>query len=182
MPTQGLIGEAVNVAELQQALADAPAETLRYVKTPLFRFARRVAKRIKVESLSGRPGIQGGPWKRIKDKNVQGFSTGGDLSSLRAVNKISRIVRTHVEGATITPKSGQFLFLSRKTGSKGTGTVFAKLRRVQIPARVNVEGPWRQEQPKAGEQVLDAAHRAMTVAMDRRMQSISSFVQRVTHG
>lgn len=182
MPTDAVIASAVNFEELRQALADAPVETAKYVKTPLFRFARRVAKRIKVESLSGRPGIEGGPWRRIKDKNVQGFSTGSDLSSLKAVNKVSRILRTHVEGATITAKGAGFLFLSRKNGKAGGGSVFARVRSVRIPARVKVLEPWQQEVPKAGEQISDAMHRAMQVVMDRRLKAISSAVQRVVNG
>lgn len=182
MPTDAVIADVVNFTELQQALSDAPVETAKYVKTPLFRFARRVAKRIKVESLSGRPGIEGGPWKRIKDKNVQGFSTGSDLSSLKAVNKVSRILRTHVEGATITAKGAGFLFLSRKTGTAGTGTVFARVKSVTIPARVKVVEPWQSEIPKATEQVADAMHRAMQVVMDRRLKAIGSAVQRVVNG
>ena len=182
MPTDAVIAQAVNFTELQQAFADAPVETARWVKTPLFRFARRVAKRVKTDSLSGRPGIAGGPWKRIKDKNVQGFQTGSDLASLKAVNKVSRIVRTHVEGATITAKGGGFLFLSRKTGKAGTGAVFARVKSVTIPARVKFEEPWRQEIPKATEQIGDAMQRAMRAALDRRMKAISSVVQRVVNG
>lgn len=182
MPTDAVIASAVNFEELRQALADAPVETARYVKTPLFRFARRVAKRIKVESLSGRPGIEGGPWKRIKDKNVQGFTAGSDLGSLKAVNKVSRILRTHVEGATITAKGAGFLFLSRKNGKAGGGSVFARVRSVTIPARVKVLEPWQQEVPKAGEQISDAMHRAMQVVMDRRLKAISSAVQQVVNG
>ena len=178
MPTDAVVGDAVNFAELQRALAEAPVETARYVKTPLFRFARRVAKRIKVESLSGRPGIKGGPWRRLKDKNVQGFSTGSNLSTLKAVNKISRIVRTHVEGATITAKGGGFLFLSRKSGKAGGGQVFARVKSVTIPARVKVVEPWRQEIPKATAQVADATHRAMAAALDRRMKALTGAVQR----
>ncbi len=180
MPTDTVIGDTVNFEELRQALADAPAETLRYVKTPLFRFARRVAKRIKVESLSGRPGIEGGPWRRIKDRNVQGFSTGSSLSTLKAVNKVSRILRTHVEGATITAKGGGFLFLSRKNGKAGGGQVFARVRSVTIPARVKVEEPWRQEIPKATEQIGEAMHRAISGALDRRMKVLTGAVQRFT--
>ena len=180
MPTQAVIVESVNFEELKQAMAEAPVETYRYVKTPLFRFARRVAKRVKVESLSGRPGIIGGPWRRLKDKNVQGFSTGSDLATLKAVNKVSRILRTHVEGATITPKGGGFLFLSTKTGRKGGGTIFARVKSVTIPARVKVVEPWQQEIPKASAQVADAVHRAMSAALDRHMKVVRSAVQRVT--
>lgn len=182
MPTDAVIADVVNFGELRQALADAPVETARFVKTPLFRFARRVAKRIKVESLSGRPGIEGGPWKRIKDKNVQGFSTGSDLSTLKAVNKVSRILRTHVEGATITAKTGGFLFLSRKTGKSGSGNVFARVKSVTIPARVKVVEPWQSEIPKASEQISDAMHRAMQVVIDRRLKAISSAIQGVVNG
>lgn len=179
MPTDAVIATPINFAELQQAFADAPVETYRYIKAPLFRFARRVAKRVKTESLSGRPGINGGPWKRIKDKNVQGFQTGHDLGSLKAVTKASRIVRTHIEGATITAKGGGFLFLSRKTGKAGTGAVFGRVKSVTIPARVKFEEPWRREIPKAQEQIGDAMHRAMRAALDRRMKAVGSAVSRI---
>lgn len=179
MPSDAIYGQAINIEELRQAFADAPELTAKFVKTPLFRFARRVAKRVKVESLSGRPGIAGGPWRRLKDKNVQGFTTGSTLSTLKAVNKVSRILRTHVEGATITAKDGGFLFLSRKNGTK-TGSVFARVRSVTIPARVKFVEPWQQEIPQAGEQIADAMHRAMSVALDRRMKALSATVQQLT--
>lgn len=182
MPTDGIYGQAINIEELKQAFADAPDLTAKFVKTPLFRFARRVARRVKVESLSGRPGIVGGPWRRLKDKNMQGFTTGNDLSNLKAVNKVSRILRTHVEGAVITAKDGGFLFLSRKSGKGvgGDGKIFARVQSVTIPARVKVLEPWQQEIPTATPQVADAVHRAMSAALDRRMQSLESFVQRAT--
>ncbi len=180
MPTDAIIVDTVNFEELKQALADAPVEIYRYIKTPLFRFSRRVAKRVKVESLSGRPGIVGGPWRRLKDKNVGGFSTGNDLASLKAVNKVSRIVRTHVEGAPITARGGGFLFLRGAKTGKGTGSVFARVRSVTIPARVKFEEPWKQEIPRAQKEIADGMQRAMSGALERRMKAIGSAVQRVT--
>lgn len=180
MPQNQIIADAVNFEELQQAFADAPKEAARWIKTPLFRFARRVTKRIKRESLSGRPGIEGGPWKRAKDKNVKGFSVGNDLSNLKAVNKVSRILRTHVEGAIITPKQAGLLWLSKKTGVAGKGKIFAFASSVKIPARVKVVEPWNQETPKASEQVLDAAHRAVQLSIDRRMKSLTNAVRSLT--
>lgn len=179
MPSDAVIVETVNFEELQRALAEAPAETAKYVKTPLFRFARRVARRVKREQLSGRPGIEGGPWKRLKDKNLFGFTTGNDLSTLKAITKASRILRTHIEGATITPRQSGFLFLRRKTGRVGAGTVFGRVRSVTIPARVQFESLWRQEIPKAGEQIADAMQRAMSDSFDRKMKGVSSLVQGV---
>ncbi len=178
MPSDAIVAQAVNFDELREALAAAPKETSRYVKTPMFRFARRVARRVKREELSGRPGIAGGPWKRLSDKNVRGFTVGQELADLKAITKASRIVRTHIEGATITPRQVGFLFLSRKTGRKGQGTVFARVRAVHIPPRVKFESIWRQEIPKAGEQIQDAMHRAVSAALDARMKAVSSFVQR----
>lgn len=180
MPTQGIIVDAVNFEELRQAMTEAPVETYRYVKVPLFRFARRVAKRVKVDSLSGRPGIAGGPWRRIKDKNMQGFSTGNDLSTVRAVNKASRILRTHIEGAVITPTHGKALTLRGKGIAGGRGAIFAKVRSVTIPARVKFEQPWKDEIPKASGQIADAMQRAMQAAVDRNMKTITSAVQFVT--
>lgn len=176
MPTQGLIVETVNFDELRQAFDEAPKETFRYVKTALFRFARRAARKTKTGYLKGAPGIKGGPWGRVSDRNIRGFTTGADLSGLKAVTKASRIVRTHIEGATITPRAGGFLFLSRKTGVKGQGQVFARVTSVTIPARIPFESVWRGQLPKAGEDVADAMARAMKVALDRRMKAVSRFV------
>ena len=176
MPTESLTVTAVNFEELQQAFADAPKETLRYVKQVLFRFARRTARQTKQDYLKGRPGIKGGPWARISDRNIRGFTTGADLSGLKAVTKASRIVRTHIEGATITPKAGGLLYLSRKTGRAGQGTVLARVKSVTIPARVPFESVWRRGLPKAGTDVVDATHRAMRVVLDRRMKAITSAI------
>ena len=112
---------AINFDQAEKALNAASDISSRFAKTALQRFAKRVAKRTKVDYLSGRPGIKGGPWRRIKDKNVRGFTAGKDLSDLRAVNTVSRVLRTHVDGATISAKAGGLLFLSRKSG-KGTRT------------------------------------------------------------
>ena len=49
-----------------------------------------------------------------------------------------------------------------------------------IPARVKVVEPWQQEIPKATDQIGEAVHRAMSVALDRRMKTLSGAVQRLT--
>lgn len=172
MPTDALTIRGVNFTEVKIALALAPALAQKYANTALFRFSRRVARRVKVESLHGRPGIQGGPWARLKDKNVRGFSTGKSLGSLKSVVKVSRIVRTHVEGATIHAKGGM-LTLSTKTGKKGGGTIFARVKSVTIPPRVNVVEPWRQEIPKAEADVQDALRRAIKKTLDDHMKAIT---------
>jgi len=172
----------INFEGVQQAFQEAPALAARFVKTAMFRFARRVTKRTKTDYLSGRPGIIGGPWRRVKDKNVQGFTVGRELTTLKAVSKVSRLVRTHVEGATITAKSGGFLFLSRKTGKAGGAAVFARVKSVTIPARIPFERVWRAQLGRGTTEIGDALHRAVSQALDQRMKALTSVVQRVVNG
>jgi len=169
---------SLNFKEAEAALKAASDVSSRFAKTALFRFARRVAKRTKTDYLSGRPGIKGGLWKRIKDNNVSGFTAGKDISDLRAVNKVSRVLRTHVEGATITPKQAGFLFLSRKSG-KAAGKVFARVKSVTIPARVHFETAWRNELPRGIKEVNDALYRAANLTLDQRMKVISQYINKV---
>ena len=175
----GLTVTTINFEEAQRAFREVPAIAAKFTKTALFRFARRVAKRTKTDYLSGRPGIKGGPWRRIKDRNVRGFTAGNDLSDLRAVNKVSRIVRTHVEGATITAKGAGFLFLSRKTGKTGSGKIFARVRSVTIPARIPFETVWRKELPRGEKEIGDALHRAVNLTLDQRMTVISKHLNKI---
>lgn len=182
MPTDSIIVESHNFNELQKAFAAAPKITERFVKTALFRFARRVARNTKRDYLRGGAGIKGGRWARLSDKNIRGFTVGGDLASLKAVSKVSRIVRTHVEGAVITPRQAGYLYLSKKSGVAGQGAVFARARSVTIPARIPFESVWRAAIPKGSQDVLDAADRAMRQAFEERMQSIGAVVQRLANG
>ena len=169
---------AINFDKAEKALNVAPNITARFVETALQRFAKRVVKRTKFDYLSGRPGIKGGPWRRIKDKNVRGFTAGKDLASLRAINTVSRVLRTHVEGAVISAKAGGFLFLSRKSG-KAAGKVFARVTSVNIPARVHFETAWRKELPRGIEEVQAALYRAVNLSLDQRMDVIAKYINKV---
>ena len=109
---------------------------------------------------------------------MRGFTAGKDLSDLRAINTVSRVLRTHVEGATISAKDGGFLFLSRKSG-KGSGSVFARVKSVTIPARVHFETAWRKELPRGIEEVNAALYRAVNLSLDQRMDVISKYINKV---
>lgn len=170
---------AINFDKAEQALNAASNISARFSKTALQRFAKRVAKRTKVDYLSGRPGIKGGPWRRIKDKNVRGFTAGKDLSDLRAVNTVSKVLRTHVEGAVISAKGAGFLFLSRKNTVPKTGKIFARVKTVTIPARVHFETAWRKELPRGIEEVQAALYRAVNLSLDQRMDVISKYINKV---
>ena len=175
----GISVTPINFTEVQQAFKETPDIAARFAKTAMIRFARRVAKHTKQDYLRGRPGIVGGPWARSKDKNVRGFTIGNNLSTLQAVSRVSKIVRTHVEGATITAKAGGFLFLSRKNNIKGGGKIFARIRSVRIPARIPFEAVWRQELPRGTKEIGDALHRAVNLSLDQRMKVISQYINKV---
>lgn len=187
MPTQGLILEAVNFQELHQAFQAAPFATTRFVKGAFQRFAKRVRRRT-IQQMTGKKGMGplakgpsealfGGQFKKVR--HVKGFVTGTDLASLKAVNKISRILRVHEEGSTITPKAGGFLFLSRKTGKAGRGHLFARVKSVTIPPRLKFVQAWNNEMPRGVTEVLAAAERAMRLSMEQRMKVLSLYVGKV---
>lgn len=171
---------AVNIEELRQAFDDAPKDTFRFVKQELFRFARRTRKKLIRERMQGAPGIKGGVLAR--GGNVKAFQTGTDLGSLKAVNKISRILRTHEEGHTFRPVRGEFLFLSKKNGKAGQGRIFARVRSVTIPSRLGFESLWRREVPDGQARVHDAMERGVRVAMERRLKTVSRVIQGALNG
>lgn len=176
MPTY-LATDVINVQELSRALGDAPKLVQRNVKSEMLRFVRRVRRKTIRERMNGRPGIDGGQFKR--GKHVQGFVTGTDLASLKAVNKISRILRVHEEGGVITPKQGEWLFLSRKNRVKGQGKIFARVRQVVIPARLGFQALWRRELPDGLRRVQAGIDRAMREAMDRQLKAVTSLIRRI---
>lgn len=176
MPT-AIATDVINVEELSRALGEAPRLVTRNVKNELGRFAKRVRRKVIRERLNGSPGINGGQFKR--GKHVQGFVTGTDLASLKAVNKISRILRVHEEGGVITAKGGGYLVLSVKNRVKGKGKIFARVKQVVIPARLGFEALWRRELQDGLQRVANGVDRAMKEAMDRQLKAVTGLIQRL---
>lgn len=176
MPT-AIVTDVINVRELQQALEQAPRLVQRNVKGEMLRFARRVRRKVIRERMNGAPGINGGQFK--KGKHVQAFVTGSDLVNLKAVNKISRILRVHEDGGAITARGGGYLYLSKKNRIKGKGKIFARVKQVVIPARLGFEMLWRRELPDGLKRVADGVERAMREAMDQQMKAVASLIQRI---
>lgn len=187
MPTQGFLGDVVNVQELQQAFAEAPWHTTRFVKGAFGRFAKRVRRRT-IQQMTGTKArgplakaagaaLFGGQFKQ--GRHVKGFVTGTELSSLKSVNKISALLRVHEEGATITPKQASLLFLSRKNNTAGGGKIFARVKSVTIPPRLHFRQAWDEQIPQGSQEVLAAAERAMRLSMEQRMKVVSSYVNKV---
>lgn len=191
--TDGLHINAINFDVVLEGFRLAPQRSYQFARQEMDRFAMRVRKRV-IQGMSGRqsvvtrntkygtqvlskaksPGdrLYGGQFK--EGKHIKAFVTGNDLSSLRAVNKISRILRVHEEGATITAKKAAFLFLSRKTSMPGRGKVFSRVRSVHIPPRLNFEKTWNALLPDGIKKIEAGIGRAVREALTSRMQTIQS--------
>lgn len=192
-----IASEVINVDELHRALGLAPGLVQRNVKSEMFRWARRVRKKVIRERLSGRPGIEGGQFK--KGKHVQAFVVGNELANLKAVSKISRILRAHEEGAVIPgpvairlqkglpqdPRKVPGIFklagkpaLAVKDGN-GIRILYMLRRNVRIPARLGFEALWRRELPEAYEKINAGVERAIREALDKQMKEIARAIQRL---
>lgn len=170
--------EIINFDELKRAFAQAPRLVHRNIKTEFTRFAKRVRRKTIRERLNGPPGIHGGQFKR--GKHVQGFTVGRDLANLKAVNKISRVLRVHEEGHTFHPTGGrEWIYLSRKTRQKGKGLIFARVKQVVIKPRLGFEKVWRREVPEGLQKVGNGVERAMRQAMDEQLKALTSTIQRL---
>lgn len=202
MATQGLSLTSHNLKELEQAFSDAPIESWRFAKNEMQRFAKRVRRKT-IRSMSGRRSVMGqedefgrakgkprtvqaksaseplhgGQFKQ--GKHIQGFATGGDLPGLKAISTISRILRVHEEGATITPTKAAALYLSRKTNTLGAGRIFARAKSVVIPKRLHFQEIWESEIPDGARRVMDGVRRALRVVMDRRLKALSATIHKI---
>lgn len=196
MPSM-VAADAINMEELMRALDLAPGLVHRNVKSEMLRFSRRVRRKVIRERLNGRPGLNGGQFK--KGKHVNAFTTGNDLLSLKSVVLVSRVLRIHEEGGVIAgpvairlqkglpidPRKVPGLFklpgkpaLAVKEGN-GIRVLYLLRRGVKIPARLGLQAIWRRELPDGLSKIGVAVQRALREAMDKQMKAVSGFIQRV---
>jgi hypothetical protein len=154
----------LNAKEMAKGFTLATVLSQRYERSELTRGGKRVVKAFKKTYLSGSPGIKGGQFK--KGKHVFSFPRFGKIDDV-AVG-ISRILRTHEEGATI-PAHGTALYLSEKTGIAGKGKIFAVVPKVKIPARTRFRLMVREMAPDIAAKVGHANVRGIQHAMDQTL-------------
>ena len=186
---------AVNFDVVQEGFRIAPDRAYKFARQELDRFAKRVRRKV-IQGMNGRKSVvmrstkkygaqflssarkapseplYGGQFK--KGGHIQGRAAGTDLTNLYAVTSISRILRVHEEGATITAKQAGFLFLSRKSGNAGGGKIFARVKSVTIPPRLHFEKTWNAMVPDGTKRVEDAIHRAVVEAVTGKMKTVSA--------
>lgn len=160
--------------ELRQAVGEAPRETFTFLKQDFRRFGNRFVRRFKKERLHGRPGINALKMARRQDRNARAVVTGNSLGTLQVAGKLSRFLSAHERGATIRPKAGGYLSLSRKTGVKGQGKIFARRRVVQLPARLGFVTMFKaQAEADLKARVPGTVQRALKVAFERRLKRVA---------
>ncbi|MGH7260871.1 MAG: hypothetical protein ACREI9_09340 [Nitrospiraceae bacterium] len=204
--------QTVNFDEVQQAFNDAPLLTFKFVKQEFKRNENRFRKAFIRARMSGAPGIMWGKrGKNVKQVggNVRAFTKDdGSLGSLSFTARISRLLRTHEEGATLTPKTGGALAIALMPGLphkvagaeqmfgqklfKVPGThllaikegeavkpLYVLVPSVTIPARLGFVNFWKASVPEFKGKIRAAMQRAMGMAFDRRMKKIGSLVSRI---
>lgn len=158
----GLVSILVgNAKEMREGFALAQKNSVKWTRSALARGGRKVVARFKREDLSGAPGIDGGQFK--KGRHVFSFVNFGSRDDVTV--GISRILRTHEEGATIVARNAPALYLSEKTGTRGEGHVFAVTRSVTIPPRTGFRLLVREMAPEIADKVAATNVRAIEDAM-----------------
>lgn len=161
-----------NGAEIARGFTIAGKLSQRWGRSELGRGGKRVVREFKRQYLSGSPGINGGQFK--KGKHVFSWVNFGDKADDVTVG-LSRILRTHEEGAVIHPLHAPALVLSVKNGARGTGKVFAVVDEVRLPARTGFRVLIREMAPSIGEKVAAAHARAVAEAMRQTVKRVGGF-------
>lgn len=149
-----------------EGLLGLPDLTYRFVRQELVRFAKRFKKQFIKNRMSGRPGIDAP--RMAKGKHVRTWVKGENrqVGTLVAYAQISRILKAHEEGRTITAKGGGYLFLKR--GNK----VFAKVRSVKLPARLGFRSEWESTLPDTRARIKRSMERAVKVSNEQKVKKV----------
>lgn len=173
-----LIGANIfeNVTPMLQRTKDL---TFSFVKQEMVRFGNRFRKRMVKERMSGRPGIDAP--KLAKGKNLSAWTKGDDLSNLTTTARITRILVKHEKGGPIFSRSGGYLFLQNRGGkwnatTTSSSNIFAKMRSVNIPARLGFRSLWNEVIPDERQRIKQAMNNAIKVAGERNVQNVIKII------
>lgn len=170
---EGITVQTVNVDLLAQALREAPDLSFKFIRERMQRFGGTFRNRFIRKRLSGGDGIQWGSAK--VGGHVRTKLSGQRLLNLKLTVSLSRLLRAHELGVTITPRTagGRLVLQSPR------GTVIATAASVTLPARLGFRALWREEVKKEVPRLERALQRALREAMRQRMKSIASITQAI---
>lgn len=162
---------------IDDMLKDAPDLQTRFVRSEMRRFGKRVRAKVVRNRVKGRPGIKWrgptGPSAKDKGsgvglggtkklgKNIRSWITGDQAADITANVRISRLLRVHEDGLTITAKPGKWLtILDPKARKQGKREIIALVKKVKIPARLKFRETFNELVPDARLRVEKAMDRA----------------------
>ena len=148
-----------------KGLVAADKRALQFMRREMKRGANRIRKLFISEQLRGRPGIKAG--KLAKGKNVWTHVQGDTTKNITGSIGISRILRIHEFGATISGRRrpDKMLYLRANKAGKGAGKIIAVVPTVVIPARLRFRELVARESPKVLAKVAAEGERAVALEL-----------------
>ncbi len=173
MADDGLTVEVVNLEDIMQALLDAPDESAKLFKERLTRFNRTMKSRFIRRRMRG----QGIKWSGVKSVggNVRTKVVGTGMA-LQASTKLSRFLSIHERGGLIVPKKGAYLTTRSHPGGKAQGLIRGRVKSVMMRARLGFLPSWEAQVKAETPRWPLIAQRAIRMAMQRRVKSVSAIV------
>lgn len=132
------------------------------------RFAKRFRRQVVTNS-----GVRLGKMKKAKNKNIRSVASppATPLNDLRFFTKISKFLRIHEKGGTITPKSGKkWLFVRSSKKRFGKRKIVAKVRQVKIKGRLGWRRTWERMRPDLINRTVKSVKRAVKVSMSKQVR------------
>jgi hypothetical protein len=156
------------LTELKATIVDAQKLKVQFMRSEFKRGGNRVRREFIRRDLSGRPGIEGGPWR--KGKHVFSYVVGRSQDDVGVMVGINKALRVHEEGHTFHPVKGQYLYLRSNKHGRGTGTIMARVKQVTIPKRTHFVDLTREMAPSIVQKAGEAGYRGVVVAAERHLK------------
>lgn len=179
MADDGLTVEVVNLEDIRQALLAAPDEATKLFRERLTRFNRTMKSRFIRRRMRG----QGIRWSDAKSAggNVRTRVLGTGMT-LRASAKLSRLLSIHERGGLIVPKKGTYLTTRSHPGAQENGIIRGRVKSVMLHARLGFLPSWKEQVKAETPRWPLIAQRAIRMAIERRVKTLSAVVQIATGG
>jgi hypothetical protein len=159
------------LSELRATIVDAQKLKVQFMRSEFKRGGNRVRREFIRRDLSGRPGIEGGPWR--KGKHIFSYVVGKHPDDVGVMVGINKALRVHEEGHTFHPVKGQYLYLRSGKHGRGTGTIVGRVKQVTIPKRTHFVDLTKEMAPDIVRKAGEAGYRGVVVAAERHLKSFS---------
>lgn len=164
----------LGIKELAATIADAQKLKVQFGRSEFKRGGNRWRREFIRRDLSGRPGIEGGPWR--KGKQIINYVVGRSEDDIGVMVGMNRALRVHEEGHTFHPVKGSWLYIRTGKSGRGTGTVVARKKQVTIPSRTHGIQLAKEMAPGIVQKAGEAMLRGVQVAAERHLKRFAGSV------